>query len=337
MEADFKTITLNLLSNLSSRQREVIERRYGLFGKKRETLENIGEHFGITRERVRQIQNNALKHIQKKLEGKEIKEIFNYFENYLFSVGGVRRKDLVLKALGNSALENEISFLISLDKKILEIKESEKFYSFYSLGEELSQKIVSICDNLENYLNKEKKLLSKEDIFKLFPSEKSEAIFSAIEISKNIKESYLQGYGLTSWPEVSPKAINDRIYIVLEKEGKPLHFRKITEICNNLFANNSKKFIVQTVHNELIRDKRFVLVGRGIYALKKWGYEEGTVKELIFKILKESNKPLTRDEILEKILKQRQIKPTTVLVNLYDKRYFQRDNQGGYYLKVSLI
>jgi DNA-directed RNA polymerase delta subunit len=337
MTINIKEATLNLLSNLSSRQKEIIERRFGLFGRDKETLENIGEHFGITRERVRQIQNNAIKNIQKKLEEKEIKEIFNYFENYLLSLGGIRRKDLFLKALGNSDLENEISFLISLDKKILEFKENEKLFSFYALFPESFEKVNKICDSLESYLQKENKLVQKDEILKLFSNEKPEIVLSAINISKNIKESYLQGYGLVSWPEVSPKSINDRIYIVLEKEGKPLHFKEITELCNNLFANGARKFITQTVHNELIKDKRFVLIGRGIYALKKWGYEEGTVKELIYKILKEQNKPLTKEEILQKILEQRKIKPATVLVNLYDKKYFQRDEQGRYFIKTSLI
>ena len=53
------------LDALPPREREVIEMRYGLKGNKARTLEEVGRAFGVTRERIRQIENNTLK----KLEG----------------------------------------------------------------------------------------------------------------------------------------------------------------------------------------------------------------------------------------------------------------------------
>jgi RNA polymerase primary sigma factor len=53
------------LNALPAREREVIEMRYGLRGHKARTLEEVGRAFGVTRERIRQIENNTLK----KLEG----------------------------------------------------------------------------------------------------------------------------------------------------------------------------------------------------------------------------------------------------------------------------
>jgi RNA polymerase primary sigma factor len=53
------------LDALPPREREVIEMRYGLKGQKARTLEEVGRAFGVTRERIRQIENNTLK----KLEG----------------------------------------------------------------------------------------------------------------------------------------------------------------------------------------------------------------------------------------------------------------------------
>jgi RNA polymerase primary sigma factor len=53
------------LDALPPREREVIEMRYGLRGQKARTLEEVGRAFGVTRERIRQIENNTLK----KLEG----------------------------------------------------------------------------------------------------------------------------------------------------------------------------------------------------------------------------------------------------------------------------
>jgi len=53
------------LDALPQRERKVIEMRYGLTGKEASTLEEVGRAFGVTRERIRQIENNTLK----KLEG----------------------------------------------------------------------------------------------------------------------------------------------------------------------------------------------------------------------------------------------------------------------------
>jgi len=53
---------------LNTKQRTVVERRFGLHGYRRETLEHIGEEIGVTRERVRQIQLDALKNLRTMME-----------------------------------------------------------------------------------------------------------------------------------------------------------------------------------------------------------------------------------------------------------------------------
>lgn len=60
----------NWLSQLEFKQREVIMRRFGLHGYERATLEQVGEALGLTRERVRQIQMDALKRLRRILENK---------------------------------------------------------------------------------------------------------------------------------------------------------------------------------------------------------------------------------------------------------------------------
>jgi RNA polymerase nonessential primary-like sigma factor len=56
------------LSQLTDKQREVVERRFGLHGHSVSTLEEVGQEIGVTRERVRQIQMDALKKLKKILE-----------------------------------------------------------------------------------------------------------------------------------------------------------------------------------------------------------------------------------------------------------------------------
>ncbi len=60
-----------LLSVLDDRERSIIDARFGLNGQKPKTLEEVGQEFGVTRERIRQLQNIALKKLRRALQKKE--------------------------------------------------------------------------------------------------------------------------------------------------------------------------------------------------------------------------------------------------------------------------
>lgn len=67
-----ETVNSNIndwLQKLESKQREVLVRRFGLHGHEKSTLEEVGQELGVTRERVRQIQMEALKRLRRILEG----------------------------------------------------------------------------------------------------------------------------------------------------------------------------------------------------------------------------------------------------------------------------
>jgi RNA polymerase nonessential primary-like sigma factor len=69
---DLNDIVDRWVCELNEKQREVVERRFGLHGYRRETLERIGEEIGVTRERVRQIQLEALKNLRAMMESNGI-------------------------------------------------------------------------------------------------------------------------------------------------------------------------------------------------------------------------------------------------------------------------
>ncbi|MDH5735385.1 MAG: RNA polymerase sigma factor RpoS, partial [Gammaproteobacteria bacterium] len=64
------------LGQLEEKQRQVVVRRFGLHGHERTTLEEVGRELGVTRERVRQIQMDALRHMRKILESQGFSEEF---------------------------------------------------------------------------------------------------------------------------------------------------------------------------------------------------------------------------------------------------------------------
>ena len=110
-----------------------------------------------------------------------------------------------------------------------------------------------------------------------------------------------------------------------------LHFNEIAAAIKDSDFKR-KDVTTQAIHNELIKDKRFVLIGRGIYALKEWGYKKGTVADVITDVLKKSGQPMHRDEIVKEVLKSRYVKETTILLNLQGKPQFKRVAKATYAL-----
>ncbi|WP_394200285.1 RNA polymerase sigma factor RpoS [Shewanella waksmanii] len=75
---DMSKSVVRWLDELNSKQREVLARRFGLLGYEPSTLENVGKEIGLTRERVRQIQVEALKRLKDLLgaQGLSVEAIF---------------------------------------------------------------------------------------------------------------------------------------------------------------------------------------------------------------------------------------------------------------------
>jgi DNA-directed RNA polymerase delta subunit len=136
-----------------------------------------------------------------------------------------------------------------------------------------------------------------------------------------------------TWRHINPKSIRDKALIVLRKEGKPMHFVDIATAITD-YAFDAKKVTVQAVHNELIRYPQFVLVGRGLYALKEWGYQDGTVTDIIESLLKKKS-PMTKQDIMKGVLKQRQVKKGTISLNLQKNPQFVRVGRAVYALDES--
>lgn len=110
-----------------------------------------------------------------------------------------------------------------------------------------------------------------------------------------------------------------------------MHFSDIAKAIKGS-SFKRKDVTTQAIHNELIKDKRFVLIGRGIYALDNWGYSKGTVSDIIADVLQDAKEPLHRDEIVKRVLKSRQVKETTILLNLQSKPQFKRVAKATYVL-----
>ncbi len=335
---NYQKICQKVLNPLTQRQQEVMGRRFGLGDSgKRETLEAIGHDFGVTRERIRQIENDGFFSLEEQKTEEDLKRVFSHFKSHLKNQGGLKREDILLADLGGERSQNQVHFLLDLGDVFFRYSETEDFYPFWTIDQNLSERVGVILTRLFKKIEQISTPISEDKLLRSFgsPKESPQFTLSSLEIAKKIEKGPMGDYGLTAWPEIKPRGVKDRAYLVLKKTEKPLHFRKIAEDSGGLRGKFFVKSQVlpQTVHNELIRDERFVLVGRGIYALREWGYQTGTVKDVISKILKEKAKPLSREEILKRVLRQRLVKENTILLNLSDRNYFLKNKEGKYILK----
>ena len=319
---NYSQIYSNFLKSLSGRQKTVISRRFGLKGGRRETLDFIGKDYKITRERVRQIERDGFLKLEP--QTKRYQKVFQQFKNYLKNNGELKREDLLLREFGGNRWQNQVFFLFNLEKSFKRFSETADFYPFWTINGDSIAKAEKFIKASYIKLEKIGKPIQLKELS--FNSLNNKILSSYLEISKKIQKNSENLFGLSTWPEINPKGIKDKAYLVFKKEKKPLHFSRVAKLINGALP--------QTVHNELIKDYRFVLIGRGLYALGEWGYEGGVVKDVILKILKESKKPLTKKEILKKVLKERLVKENTILLNLSNKKYFAKNSGGLYNIKV---
>lgn len=346
------TLKLNLMEViedmfmvLSEKEREVIVKRFSLDNKERQTLESIGRTFNVTRERVRQIEKIALSKLKRTLTNTKLKYINEVGNAILKENGGLLlEKDLVSKILSTiDKSENVDAYIVRLALTIShDLKNLEKtnvFTSAWHLSSIPQEDIIAVLNHAISTLKDAKEVIEKGEFHKKLLDKK----FNIDDISESFFESVLkidqrlkivdEGYGLMTWRHINPKSIRDKAYIVLKKTKKPLHFvdiaKKITD------SGFDKKVVtVQAVHNELIRYPQFVLVGRGLYALKEWGFQDGTVSDIIQSLL-EKKSPLSKQDITKGVLKQRQVKKGTISLNLQKNKHFVRVGRAMYALDLS--
>ncbi len=331
-----KNITKRLLSALPDRAKLVVTKRYGLDkNNERMTLEAIGEMYSITRERVRQIEHAALQNIRKSAFYKQEKESFEELAATVLDLGGMISEEELLKHLSkDESTQNHIHFMLVVGEAFKKEKEDSEFKHRWHVDAQLSKKIHEALRKLYKNLNDDD-LVPEGEMIKDFlehlkdVNEKyrnDEVARRWLNISKNIAKNPLGEWGKADSQNVKTKGIRDYAFLAMRKHGSPIHFRDIAKLIEKLF---DKKAHIATTHNELIKDKRFVLVGRGLYALAEWGYASGVVKEVIKKMLSKHG-PMTKEDIINKVMKERYVKENTILVNLQNSKFFKKDKEGKY-------
>ncbi len=331
-------LTNSVIKTLSPRLREVITKRFGLDNSEPKTLEAIGRSFNVTRERVRQIETDAFSHLEQNRALSELNPLFEVLDSHFQNFGNLRQETQLLSedlknlfGASSVATKNAVKFALSLNEKFNRETESEEFHAFWHNDASAKSELQKVINGLLGFLKQRNEVVSFSDL--LNQAKLSEQVLkSYLAVSKLVIANNFNEYGLSNWSQINLRGVKDKAYLVMKKFGKPLHFREVAEQINKT-KFDSRRAYPQTVHNELIKDSRFILVGRGTYALKEWGYQAGTVKDVIQNVLKQKGS-LNKNELLSEVLKQRQVKTNTILLNLQDRSRFAKKDDGEYILKA---
>jgi hypothetical protein len=328
-------------AGLNPRQKEVIFARFGLDGTGAaagQTLAAIGDKLHVTRERVRQIENGAVSVIKRNIShSTELQGILEKIRKFIAGKGGIAKKSDVVRyaaTVASGAKENHVDFLADASGVFHLYREDDAFHPFYYVTDKDLKSAKTFVEGWVAFLKGRKdKVFAESYEVQLAGFMKMKAIERAIaenylSISKHIHKNPYGDTGLGEWPEIRPSTVRDKIYLVLKKHGEPLHFEDIATHINRAKFDDEKA-LAPTVHNELIKDDRFVLVGRGLYGLKEHGYEAGTAREVIAKILKTKG-AMNTTEVIDAVNKQRFFKTNTILINLQNRNFFERMPDGKY-------
>lgn len=334
-----KQVTKKFLTVLPERIRVVVSERFGLGPDgTRKTLESIGQKYGVTRERIRQIEDFGLKSIQKSDVYKNEQAVFDNLKEALMKYsGGVAPESNFFNHISkDESTQNHLHLLLVLGEPFEKKKEDDQFVHRWVVEESIAKAVHDALERLVSGLGKDD-LITEDELMERFsghlnsvPAEyRNEEIARRwLSLSKMIGTNPLGEWGIAASPNVNARGMRDYAFLVIRRHGSPMHFTEVAKEITKLF---DKKAHTATCHNELIKDGRFVLVGRGLYALTEWGYARGIVRDVISDVLKEHG-TLSKEEIIDKVMQERYVKPNTIIVNLQNGNYFKKTDDGDYTL-----
>ena len=336
---------LGILAGLTEKEQSVISRRIGLAGEK-ETLQAIGNTYDITRERVRQIEDVGIKKIGRIVRSSSLVYIQETAEKLLSLAGGLMTRDHLIAALietiniEGSLNEGILEVIVQSDFNIQKSKPQIGTKAYFYTPEVQKRLIGAVHKEAMTLLKKKGDIMETVALYELIKTNLSPTfgkmdlcfIDAVLDIFDELVKGEEKYIGLSKWKILNPSTLKDKAIYIFKKEKNPIHFMELANLISNHFQEPVK---VATIHNELIRNNEFVLIGRGIYVLKEWGYKPGTVLDVIMDIFGKAKTPLATEEIIARVLKTRKVKTSTIYMNLQNKQQIERVGRNMYQLKQS--
>lgn len=338
-----------LLPQIKQRNREIFLRRTGLLNGKEETLEEIGFSFGLTRERVRQIEETIKLKLIKLIrrESKDILDIifkeisnqivlsteesFNIYQNLIKENVEFSRNvivNLIMEAIGNKALFISSSGNLWTVSKAIAIRYPD---------------IIRIARRILSGLTMDLELLAVEVSREIGFREKVE-----IEVVKKIIRASarflnivdIQGYDSNAISPQSQRLSNirkDFAYFYIKRQGVPVNLREIframqDEAPHLVPQEGGMSDVMHVLDSNLERDKRLAWAGQSIFALVEWGYEHEvtTIGKAVERLLRRVGRAMSTGEICNEILKLYSVSANSVSAALKreEGKRFRRVKKG---------
>ncbi len=322
---NFLDIFNSILEPLPERSREIVAKRFGVSEKKPMTLQAIGNDYTITRERVRQIVQSGLKALYDKNKKSEIDDVKEALISFMDVHHGIVTESVIIEEFGQNHFPTQgavryfiegIKDLTYVNSKKYPVIDGVIVHADFDLNKwHAVHKTAHGTLRKKNYIHTIEQLFSA--IQDIHGDIDQNMLAKFLVVSREIGKNPFNKWGLIEWDDISPRGVREKALLIMKEKKQPMHFREIAQaIDDHGLGKRGRKSHPQTVHNELIRDKNFVLVGRGVYTLNSQNYVGGTVKDVIEDLLKKSSTPLTSEEVIERVLKMRHVKPSTIKVNL---------------------
>lgn len=318
----------------TARQREILARRLGLFGDK-ESLKTLSHSYHMSMANVHKIVRQARAAITSASDSGAqscAERVSQPVRKTLERSGGASRVgDLAIQlGLGDDPLNRRrLLFLAEVCPGLHVIKDDIAHFEAISLCDPTAA--GAIVERIVAAIKEAKEPVTAEQLTRRVQLSSPLAVPAFARLSKQL--AALHGrWGLASWSAVNPRTISDQIYKVLRDHGQPMHFADMASGVQALRQPGSV-VSVRSVHNELVRDPRFVAVARGTYALRAWGYADGSISDLIADVLRDAGKPLLSTEIVRQVLGRRpHVKKSSIQSKLCSQPQFDRIALGVYRL-----
>ena len=343
VQVDFDNLMKRLLGLLSKKEKDVIERRFAIGHEHRETLDHIGKHYSVTRERIRQIEAVAIQKLLRISQDKSIRVLHDLATRILENNGKAMFEDVLisemLKHIDNPTNVdiNSLKFTLKVSKNMRKQEKNQFHRTFWHSNNITAAQVKQATKDIKKFLKQQKSIQTFEKISAALAEQHPEALIkSALHIDWNfLPVEEKMSWGLKEWRFINPRSIKDCIMITLKNHGKPMHFSDIMQSISADFPER-KRVTPQASHNELIRHEEFVLVGRGLYGLKEWGLAAGTVCDLIRSVLIENGEPMKRQDIIQTVLKKREVRLGTISLSLQKYEFFERVGRAVYAYNAEL-
>lgn len=329
------------IESIADREREVISWRYGLKDGIALTLEEIGSKLSVSRERIRQIQNRALRRLKHATRLRPLVPLFEYLASILEDAGGVMPESALAEAIaerisiGEIDAQGSVRLLLSATAKFAEITG----FAAWGLSNRPLKLVPQLNQQICRLLRAARVPLSLTELldglratawYQGCEVEMDDAfIFACIQVNDKVTCREDGSYGLECWD----RHYTDDLILALRKLGEPAHYSVIAEAVNAMLPPE-KHITPRGVHVRLMQQRDlFVWVGRkGTYGLKEWGLKRATpYLEGLVHILEQAGHPLTFEQILAEIARLRpHCEESSVVLTLGTTGRFRAFSDGTY-------